>query len=153
MDKQRVKGFKMAVLTNSRHELFAQGLAVGKTQTQAYIDAGYSAKDARAKASRLITSKGNIFARKLELQQGSAKDAQITIARLTEGLLRIADKAEAIEDASGYQAARAAIMDAAKLNGLIIDKAKADISHNIMTLTNYDRAEIARLSKQLDDEY
>ena len=144
----------MPVLENPRHELFAQGLAVGKTQKQAYIDAGYSTQDARAKASRLLASKGNIFARKIELQQGSAKEAQITIERLTQGLLRIADKAEAIEDASGYQAARAAIMDAAKLNGLIVDK--TDNKHQVgnrVILTDYDKTEIARLANVIDDEF
>ena len=144
----------MPVLENPRHELFAQGLAVGKTQKQAYIDAGYSTQDARAKASRLLAPKGNIFARKIELQQGSAKEAQITIERLTQGLLRIADKAEAIEDASGYQAARAAIMDAAKLNGLIVDK--TDNKHQVgnrVILTDYDKTEIARLANVIDDEF
>lgn len=144
----------MPVLENARHELFAQGLAVGKSQMQAYIDAGYSANDARAKASRLLATNGNISARKIELQQGSAKEAQITIERLTQGLLRIADKAEAIEDASGYQAARAAIMDAAKLNGLIVDK--TDNKHQVgnrVILTDYDRTEIARLANLMDDEF
>ena len=144
----------MPVLENPRHELFAQGLAVGKTQKQAYIDAGYSVQDARAKASRLLASKGNIFARKIELQQGSAKEAQITIERLTQGLLRIAEKAEAIEDASGYQAARAAIMDACKLNGLIIDKAenRHQVGNRVI-LTDYDKTEIARLANVIDDEF
>ena len=44
----------MPILSNSRHEIFAQGLAIGKTQKQAYIDAGYKPKGARQNASRLI---------------------------------------------------------------------------------------------------
>lgn len=44
----------MPVLSNSRHELFAQGLAIGKSAKQAYIDAGYKPKGARQNASRLL---------------------------------------------------------------------------------------------------
>lgn len=41
------------------HILFADGILSGKTQTQAYIDAGYSSKGARGHASRLVAN-GNI---------------------------------------------------------------------------------------------
>ena len=38
---------------NPRHELFIEGVLAGKTQTQAYIDAGYSEKYADSNASKL----------------------------------------------------------------------------------------------------
>ena len=41
---------------NPQHEKFIQGILEGKTQTQAYIDAGYSEKYARQYAHRLITN-------------------------------------------------------------------------------------------------
>ena len=44
---------KMAVLTNIRHERFAQGLAGGLNATEAYNSAGYSSKGAAQNAARL----------------------------------------------------------------------------------------------------
>jgi phage terminase small subunit len=41
---------------NSRHEKFIQGILEGKTQTQAYIDAGYSERNARQHAHQLVTN-------------------------------------------------------------------------------------------------
>jgi len=55
----------MAPLKSQRHELFAQGLAAGKTQDQAYQDAGY--KPSEAHASRLAGN-GKVQARVAELQ-------------------------------------------------------------------------------------
>ena len=40
-------------LANPKHEKFCQGLVLGKTQTRAYIDAGYEPQEARCNASRL----------------------------------------------------------------------------------------------------
>ena len=54
----------------------------------------------------------------------AAVRAEISIASITESLLRIAKKAEQLRDASGLSVARNAWMDAAKVNGLIIDKAE-----------------------------
>lgn len=41
---------------NARHEKFIKGILEGKSQTQAYIDAGYKPKNARKYASRLMTN-------------------------------------------------------------------------------------------------
>ena len=118
----------MATLSDPKHELFAQALATGKNQEQSYIAAGYSANDARAKSSRLLATNGNIFGRVNEIQSAAAIKAEITIERLTIYLMRIALAGEALGEASGLQAARAAIMDAAKLNGLLVDKSKNEWS-------------------------
>lgn len=69
----------MPALTNTRHELFAQGLAKGKTQEQAYIDAGYEPDAARFNASRLITN-DNVAARVTELQERGAIRVELTLA-------------------------------------------------------------------------
>jgi hypothetical protein len=118
----------MPVLSNPRHEKFAQELAMGKSQTDAYEAAGYKKGD-RAAASKL-TTKYNIRARVAELQERSAALTEITIAKLTEDLLRLAKKGETVFDeaaeVSGLSVARAAIMDAAKLNGLADRKPGAD---------------------------
>ncbi len=119
----------MAVLANSRHELFAQGVATGKPAREAYIAAGYSPNGADGAASKL-QSIAKVFARINELKSEAAKGAVLTIEGLTADLLRIAGKAEQLAEASGLSVARASIMDAAKLNGLVVDKSegKGDMS-------------------------
>src|SRR6476646_2926086 len=69
----------MAPLRNTKHELFAQGLAEGKSMTEAYRAAGY--KPNRSHASRLV-AKGNIKGRVAELQDAAAAETQITIESL-----------------------------------------------------------------------
>jgi hypothetical protein len=64
----------MPVLADPKHEAFAQALAKGKNQSDAYVAAGYKAKGASIKvnASRLLTN-ANIEARVRELQAVAAK--------------------------------------------------------------------------------
>lgn len=64
----------MPVLKDPKHEAFAQALAKGKNQSDAYAAAGYKAKGASIKvnASRLLTN-ANIEARVRELQAIAAK--------------------------------------------------------------------------------
>jgi hypothetical protein len=107
------------VLLNPRHERFAQELAKGKTATEAYGLAGY--KPSQPNAARLI-SNDMVAARIQELLGGAAQRAEITVATVTENLRRLAQKAEALGEAPGYSVARAAWVDAAKINGLVIEK-------------------------------
>jgi hypothetical protein len=51
----------------------------------------------------------------------------VTVESITQRLLSIAEKGEGKEDASLLSVARASLMDAAKLNGLIIDRSKVGI--------------------------
>jgi len=113
----------MPVLPNSRHERFAQELAKGNSQSDAYVEAGY--KPSRSAATRLAADV-SICERVAEIQGRAAIRAEITVADITDRLLAIASKAEMSDDAPMLQAARAALMDAAKLNGLVVDKAKID---------------------------
>lgn len=76
----------MPVLSNSKHEAFAQAIAKGKTQDEAYAAAGY--KPHRSSASRLRT-KANIEARVAELLSKGADRAEIDIARTLRELVRI----------------------------------------------------------------
>lgn len=110
----------MPALSNTRHERFAQELAKGKSQTEAYAEAGY--KPSEPNASRL-TRNDKVQARVSELQERAADKVVITVATITERLLAIATKAEGKNEAPMLQVARASLMDAAKLNGLVIDKA------------------------------
>jgi phage terminase small subunit len=111
----------MPQLTNAKHERFAQELAKGASASEAYVLAGYSANDGNA-----IRLKGNekVSSRVAEILGRAATRAEITIASATAHLLKLAEKAEALGDASGFQASRASMMDAAKLNGLVVDKSE-----------------------------
>ena len=125
----------MPVLNNPKHERFAQEVAKGKTADEAYRLAGY--RPQRSNASRMIAN-DSIRTRVSEIQSRAAEKAEITVAAITEGLLRIAEKAEHLSDAPGLSVSRAALMDAAKLNGLIVDKSQStitlkDISDDPMT--------------------
>src|SRR6187551_2592612 len=83
----RTGGHKMPMLTNSRHERFAQGLAQGKTADEAYRLAGYAAN--RGNASTLKANQ-NIEARVAELQarvvQGVILTREWVIERLIENV-------------------------------------------------------------------
>jgi phage terminase small subunit len=65
----------MPILSNARHERFAQALAAGKTADEAYQQAGY--KQSRPAASRLSTNV-NVKARVAELLNKSALKADVT---------------------------------------------------------------------------
>lgn len=109
----------MPALANAKHERFAQEIAKGANQTEAYTSAGY--KGDRTAACRLATNV-NIQARIAELLNRAATRTEITVASITDRLLKIAAKGEASEDAPLLAVARASLMDAAKLNGLVVDK-------------------------------
>ncbi|MFN3858128.1 MAG: terminase small subunit [Caulobacter sp.] len=122
----------MPALKNGKHELFAQALAKGKSQTEAYSDAGYN--PSRSAAARLAADV-NICARVAELQNRIAARTEVTVANITERLLKIADVAEKtgitvdgetgeakVSSSKHLTVARAALMDAAKLNGLVVEK-------------------------------
>ena len=76
----------MPALSNSRHELFAQGLADGKTADEAYVAAGF--KPSRGNASRLKAN-DSVAARVDEILTASAARVEITKARVLEELGRI----------------------------------------------------------------
>lgn len=120
----------MPVLENVRHERFAQELAKGKTQEQAYIDAGYSPNGARAASSKLLTI-ANITERVAELQSVVADKSTWDAARIINNLARYAEKGEAIAEPAGLSVARASMMDIGKLLGLIVDKGESKQEHNV----------------------
>lgn len=111
----------MPALSNTRHERFAQELAKGKSQVEAYEAAGYKAS--RSAASRLAEDV-NICERVAEIQERGAIRAEITVASLTAELQEIMRAAKLQnESAPHLGVARQSVMDIAKLNGLVIDKA------------------------------
>lgn len=127
----------MPVLSNARHERFSQEVAKGKTADEAYELAGF--KPDRGNAARL-TAKDSISVRIAELLERAAVRTEITVASITDRLLAIAKKGEASNEAPLLAVGRAALMDAAKLNGLVTDKvdlnAKHDLSEDMSTWLN-----------------
>jgi phage terminase small subunit len=76
----------MTVLANARHERFAQELAKGASQTDAYVAAGY--KDDRGAASRL-SAKVSIQERLAEILGKAAERVEITQAMVLAELGKI----------------------------------------------------------------
>lgn len=113
-------------LKNEKHELFAQEIAQGALQLDAYRTAGYAGDECHA--SRLA-NRDDVRARVNEMLSKAAVRAEITVASITKRLVAIADKGEKSSEAPLLQVARAALMDAAKLNGLIVEKTKTEITN------------------------
>jgi hypothetical protein len=105
-------------LKNARHERYAQELAKGKTADEAYQLAGFKAN--RGNAATLKANQ-SVSARVEQLMAGAAKRTEITVASITDRLVKIAEKGERLKGAPGLSVARAALMDAAKLNGLVVE--------------------------------
>lgn len=106
----------MPVLSNPKHEAYAQALAKGKTQTEAYEAAGY--KGDRTAASRLATNV-NVQSRVAELQSRAAAKAVVTIEDIARQLDEDREFARSVGSAA---ASVAATMGKAKVLGLIVDK-------------------------------
>lgn len=106
----------MPVLSNPKHERFAQELAKGKTADEAYELAGYNRHEGNA--SRL---RGNekVVARVAELQEPAARRARITAQRLMEMAETVFDRAL---EAGQNAAAVAAIKEMGVLSGERIEK-------------------------------
>jgi hypothetical protein len=110
--------FECQRLVNQRHERFAQGLAEGKSATEAYKNAGYAPNDGNAAR---LKSNERIKARVAELQECAAAHAAVTL----QGLIDEADDIQTKAMAEGkYSAAVAALTVKAKLAGLWLDKAE-----------------------------
>lgn len=110
----------MAALGNPKHERFAQALAKGKSQADAYAEAGYAPSEPNA--SRL-TRNDKVRARVAELQDRGAQRAEITL----ESLLREAGEIqEAAKTDKQYSAATAALTAKAKLAGLWVDRSETE---------------------------
>lgn len=113
----------MPPLDNPRHEKFCQSTAQGLNGREAYLAAGYDCtiEAADVGASRLLST-DKISGRIAEILAKAATKAVISIASVTDRLMRIADKGEAQGEPAGLNVARQAIVDAAKVTGLLRDK-------------------------------
>jgi len=111
-----VQGRVMGVLANTKHELFAQALAKGKTQIDAYVAAGYKPNESHA--ARLVRN-GKVQARVAELQERAANRTACTVADIARQLDEDRDFAIALLSPA---AAISATLGKAKVLGLIVDK-------------------------------
>lgn len=131
----------MGPLKNARQERFAQELAKGKSQVEAYAAAGYKPNESHA--SRAVTN-GKLAARVAELKGRAAEKAVVTIENLTERLLAIAAKGEVASDAPLLSVGRAAIMDVAKLNGFLTEKHDITTAGRPLTIGDFYRRDDER---------
>lgn len=76
----------MPVLSNPRHERFAQELAKGKSASAAYVEAGYEGD--RKNAARLATN-DDVCDRVEELLLAGAKRAEVTVERVMREYARV----------------------------------------------------------------
>ena len=137
----------MGILSNAKHELFAQGIARGKTQDEAYVQAGY--KRNRRNASRLRTNE-DVIQRIAELVAKAAEKFEVTL----ESLVREADAIQRDAHAAGqYSAASGALQAKAKLAGLWVEKSE-NTNRNVdaTRITDEQLAEIIGEDEALDVE-
>lgn len=118
----------MAVLVNPRYERFAQGIAKGKSQHDAYVYAGFAPnqkpKDVRSNAGSLAR-RPEVAARIKELLERQAKRVDVTVDGLLvelNGMMNLAKRVKA------PGAGVSAIVAKAKLLGLITDKVDAEVN-------------------------
>jgi phage terminase small subunit len=112
----------MPALKNTRHERFAQELAKGKSQVEAYGLAGYEPNESHA--SRLVRN-GKVASRLAELQDKAATKAELTLADIIAELeqARMVALAAATPQTGS---AVAASMGKAKLLGLVVDRSEVE---------------------------
>lgn len=121
------------VLLNPRHELFAQEIAKGSSQRDAYRAAGYSTTtdDTTDQAASRLSSDVRVIARVAEIQKNAAKRAEITVEKVLMELSKIGfsdirsvvkwGEAVAVEDEDGNLVAAqgVSIVDADKMDETI----------------------------------
>lgn len=107
-----------APLPNSRHELFAQGVAIGLPRDEAYERAGYTGSNAYAGATQLL-QRPDVNGRIVTLQSLGAERALVTVETLVGEL----EEARLLAKAKDNPAAMiSAISEKAVLLGLRVEK-------------------------------
>jgi hypothetical protein len=130
----------MAVLTNTRHETFAQELAKGSSKAAAYEKAGYAPDTGNASK---LTANHRVAMRVAELQQGSVELTKITVATL----VGMADEVRGLALADKqHSAAVGAIKEMGILTGLRIDR------REVGSPGEFDRLSDEELQRFIDAE-
>ena len=113
---------RLPVKLNARQEKFANNLAKGMTKAKAYAEAGY--KPDPGNPTRL-TENDRVQKRVAELQERAAIETGITIQSITADLAEVVKEASALPQSAGtLNARRAALMDIATLNGLVVTRSE-----------------------------
>ncbi|WP_051334944.1 hypothetical protein [Bradyrhizobium sp. Ai1a-2] len=120
----------MPILKNGKHELFAQWLAKGKSQMDAYALAGF--KPHSANANRL-SGYESVRARVAELKERAAARSEIT----TESLIAELDEVLELAKAKGQTAAAvSALKEKAILSGKRIERRENGNAGDFAALTD-----------------
>jgi hypothetical protein len=144
---------KMPIIKPDRHELFAQGLAVGLTQKKAYAEAGY--RPNRGGASRLADNV-NIINRVAELQARKVDRLVLTKQYILDAAIENLEKALARKpvkttdgDKEVYvykpEAANAALKMLSAELGLFIER------KDIRVTTDYDNMSDEELARRMQE--
>lgn len=120
-------------MLTDKQEKFVLEYLVDLNATQAAIRAGYSEDTAKQQGSRLLTNV-DVRAAVNRQQAAAAEKIELTVSGITTRLLAIADKSEILATAPGMSVARQSLMDAAKLNGLVVETTE------VLTRSPEDRA-------------
>lgn len=121
-----------------RQQRFVDEYLIDLNATQAAIRAGYSKNGAEVTASKLLRV-AKVSAEVNRLMAKRAEKLEITAAGISAELQSIAVEARELKHAPGLSVARQALMDVAKLNGLIVE------THESVTRSPEERA--ARLAE------
>jgi hypothetical protein len=132
-------------LKNTRYEVFCQRIIAGSTNVDAHEAAGYERNDGNAASLR---HKPIVAARIEWLQGRSAEKVTLTKAFATDKLLHYAEKAEGMGNAAGISVARQAIMDAATLNGMVVNRSESGKAGEFDELSNDERDSLTRALAQ-----
>ncbi|MCA1298029.1 terminase small subunit [Stappia indica] len=111
----------MPALENARHEVFAQGVAKGLSQDEAYARAGYKAS--RSAASRL-SANVSVKARIAELVGKGAEKAEVSVAQVLQGLMVEATREG---EGSSHGARVSAWSQIGKHLGMFVERVEHDV--------------------------
>ena len=81
----------MGILENSKHEIYARGLAAGMNQHDSAINAGYKDGIGLATLACRLYKKANIASRVKELKEQAASGTVMTIEKRMERLTEVAE--------------------------------------------------------------
>lgn len=130
---------------SEQQERFCQLIAQGKNQTDAYMEAGYKAKDAivaKAAASRLFANV-NIVTRVQELRQTAAAKAEINLQWLIDKGVAILEAAEADK---AYAPAVSALKEVGILTGFRVEKSDRT-TRTVEDTSDLTRDELYRIAR------
>ena len=106
----------MKPIRYQKMDAFAVLLGRGVPRIAAYARAGYSVRSGRSKK---LSERADVIARAEEVAHHRARGGSRDLTFIIDRLIEFAEKAAALNTAPGYMSARAALVDAARLKGLL----------------------------------